>query len=344
MDKPSLGCRKKGEIFIIQTEIRPLYNPLAIDPGGIIALTEQGQLYEVLQVALFCNLFERLETTTSAQQLTDEMGWEEETTVRLLNVLVKAGYLTFFQGSYQNTALASTYFLPEHFLYLGHKLDSEISPNLSSFGLLRCLQKNPDTHISKEPKWDAERLRQIGVNALTGAVQSTVNSCDLTDVQHLLDLGGGHGFYSIALAQKYPQLKITLFDLPQVIGLARQFITRFHMEGQINLLPGDFLQNDIGSGYDVILCSNILHSDKRNILLPKVKKALRPGGNIILKCRIADCPDTLSNALNKLFWQVHGGKELFTQAEWQEFLSDHGFYNSKIVNVEGMFATMIASS
>lgn len=331
-------------MFIIQLEMRPLYHPLAIDPGGIMTIAEQGQLYDVLQVVLFCKLFEQLETIKSAQQLAAEMDWEEETTVRLLNVLVKAGYLAVFQGGYHNTILASTYLLPEHFLYLGHKFDDNLSPESSIFKLLRCLRKDQDTRISKEPKWDAERLRQIGVNALTGSIQNTVNSCALTDVRSMLDLGGGHGFYSIALAQKYPELKISLFDLPQVIALAHQFVARFHMEERINLLSGNFLQDDIGSGYDAILCSNILHSDKRNIVLPKVKKALRSGGIIILKCRIADCPDTLSNALTKLFWQVHGGKELFTQAEWRGFLSAHGFYGSKTVNVEGMFATMIGSS
>jgi len=328
----------------MQPEMRLLYNPLKIDPGEIMTITEQGQLYDVLQAVLSCKLFERLEKSKSVEQLADEMDWEGETTVRLLNVLVKAGYLTLFQGSYHNTALASTYFLPKEFLYFGHKFDGDLSLNSFGLKLLRCLQKDPDTHISKEPKWDPERLRQIGVNALTGSIQNTVNCCDLTNVRHMLDLGGGHGFYSIALAQKYPELKITLFDLPQVIALAHQFVGRFHMEEQINLLSGNFLQDDIGSGYDTILCSNILHSDKRDVVLPKVKKALQPGGRIILKCRIADCPETLSNAMNKLFWQVNGGKELFTQAEWRGFLSTHGFYDSKTVNVENMFATMIASS
>lgn len=328
----------------MQPKMRPLYNSLAIDPGGIITITEQGQLYAVLQVVLSCKLFERLEIAKPAEKLADEMDWEEETTVRLLNVLVKAGYLALLQGGYCNTALTNTYFLPKNFLYLGHKFDDDLSSDTSGANLLRCLQKDPDTRISKEPQWDPERLRQIGVNALTGSIQNTVNSCDLTNVKHLLDLGGGHGFYSIALAQKYPELKVTLFDLPQVIALTRQFVARFHMEKQINLLSGNFLQDDIGLGYDAVLCSNILHSDKRDIVLAKVRRALQPGGAIILKCRIADCPDTLSNALNKLFWQVHGGKELFTQAEWRGFLSAHGFYDSKTVNVESMFATMIASS
>jgi len=328
----------------MQPKMKHLYYPLTVDPGGIITITEQGQLYEILQVVLSCKLFERLETSKPAEQLAAEMDWEEETTVRLLNVLVKAGYLEFFQGGYRNTAVTNTFFLPEHFLYLGHRFDDGLLLNSSRSKLLRCLRKDPDTLISKEPKWDHEQLRQIGVNALTGSIQNTVNSCDLTDARYMLDLGGGHGFYSIALAQKYPELKITLFDLPQVIALAHHFIVRFHMEEQINLLSGNFLQDDIQSGYDTVLCSNILHSDKRDIVLAKVKKALRPGGKIILKCRIADCPNTLSNDLNKLFWQVHGGKELFTQAEWRGLLSAHGFYNSKTVNLEGMFATMIASS
>ncbi len=332
------------EMCIIQTRLGALYEPLPIDPGWIIASVEQGQMQEVLQAVLNLGLFQQLEVGKSAQQLANELEWEEETTVRLLNVLVEAGCLAVSQGEYCNTALANTYFLPENFLYLGHKFNEALSPDSFGFDLLRCLRKDPGTRISLEPDWNPEKLRQIGVNALTGSIQSTVNACDLTAVRSLLDLGGGHGFYSIALAQKYREMKITLFDLPQVVILAQQFIGRFQLAEQINLLAGNFLQGDIGSGYDAVLCSNILHSDKRDIVLAKVKKALNPGGTIILKCRIADCPNNLPNALNKLYWQVRGGKELFTQAQWQGFLAANGFSNSKTVNIEGMYATMTSSS
>ena len=93
-----------------------------------------------------------------------------------------------------------------------------------------------------------------------------------------------------------------------------------------------------------VIDRNILHSDKRDIVLGKVKKALCPGGVLILKCRIADCPDTIATALAKLVWLIYGGRELFTLEKWQGFLTSYGFTDIQTVNISEMSATIIAKN
>ncbi|SDF33133.1 hypothetical protein [Sporolituus thermophilus] len=72
----------------------------------------------------------------------------------------------------------------------------------------------------------------------------------------------------------------------------------------------------------------------------KAETALRPGGRLIVKCRVADGIDSLQSALARLVWLARGGKEMFRQADWLAFLAEHGFRNLRIVNVWGIFATI----
>jgi Predicted O-methyltransferase len=317
-----------------------LYDPLPTDPGAVLKFADEYQLYQVVAAACKVHLFESLQAKQSAGSLARQKGWDEVTTARLLHVLHHLGYLAEDAGTYQNAVIAAQFLLPGKLLYLGHQFPPDFSPGSLGFKLIRCLTKAPDCQESPEPDWNPERLRQIGVSGLSGSLQATVAAIDLPTAGHLLDLGGGHGFYSIALAQKYPSLTVTLYDLPQIIELANEYVRAFHLAERIRPVAGDFLRQDIGTGYDAVLCANILHSTKRDIVLDKVWQALAVGGRIIVKCRIADCPDTPATAMAKLIWQVRGGKELFSRDHWQQLLARQGFKEVTTLNVHGIFATM----
>ncbi len=322
--------------------VRPLYEPLPIDPAPLITLIDQWYLQETVQASLTLAIFQLLTIPKTANQLVAETDWHPETTIRLLNLLCQLGCLELTAAGYRNTPLAATYLTPASFLYYGGKYCEPLEAGSFGADLIRCLRQEPDTHISPEPSWTPDRLKQMGVFALDGFIQQTVKHIDLSQATRLLDLGGGHGFYSIAFAQKYPHLQVTLFDLPVITELAGQFITEFRLDDQITLLAGNFLLDPIGEGYDTVLCSNILHRDKRDLVLPKVYSALRPGGMLILRCRIADCPDNLSTALSKLYWQVRGGKDLYTLDDWKGFVAKHGFTGFTLHTVDDIFATITA--
>lgn len=320
----------------------PLYQPLPIDPAPLITLMDQWYVQETLQAALTLDIFSKLQTASTAADLAKNENWDQETTIRLLEVLLHTGCLERNGASYQVTSLAAVYLVPDSFLYYGSKFCEPL--NAGSFGsdLIRCLRQEPDTRISPEPQWTPERLRQMGAYALAGYIQNTVSRCDLRHVKHLLDLGGGHGFFSIAFAQKYPDLQVALFDLPAIATMAGEIINQFELGHRCNTVGGNFLHDPLGGPYDAVLCSNILHKDKRDIVLPKVYAALNPGGTFILRCRIADCPANLTTALSKLYWQVRGGKDLYTAEQWHDFVTPYGFRDFTLLGVDDIFATFTA--
>jgi ubiquinone/menaquinone biosynthesis C-methylase UbiE len=321
-------------------EYDSLYDPLPVSPGPVLDIADKNQLYQVVAVACRFGLFAALRGKRSAAELAGTNNLDEITAGRLLDVLAHLGLLREERGLYQVSPAAECYLQPDTLLYLGHMFPADFPPESFGHQLTRCLQGDPGCRESPEPVWNPERLRQIGVSGLNGSIQATVGAINLGAAARLLDLGGGHGFYSIALAQKYPALSVTLFDLPQVVALAGEHVRKFRLGERINLAAGDFLQDEIGTGYDAVLCANILHGEKRATILDKVRRALSPGGRIIVKGRIADCPPTLATALGKLVWQVRGGKELHSRTTWHGFLAQQGFADIRTLNIHGLFATM----
>lgn len=321
-------------------ELKNIVQPLPLDPAPLVVLAESQKFYQVLWLACNLEIFSGLEQSKTADQLAQEKNFEPTTTQYLLELLWQGGYLNKEGKLYKNSSLSAFYLREKNFLNFLHFFPANFP--LDSFGeqLRYCLQ-GEGPQPSPEPQWNVDRLRQIGVNSLLGSLQSTVKACNLTGVDSLLDLGGGHGFYSLAFAQQYSDLKVTLFDLPQVLPLAGQLIQKFALEKQITLMPGNFLQEEIGEDYGAVLCANILHRDKRQIVLNKVWHALKKDGKIIVKCRVEDCENNLSTALAKLEWHLKGGKELFPQEVWHGYLAERGFSQIETIAVQGFFATII---
>lgn len=95
-------------------------------------------------------------------------------------------------------------------------------------------------------------------SAKCGALQETVRvvleNVDFKKVRRLLDLGGGHGLYSIAFAKKNEDIQAFVFDLPPVTEKTKQFIEKYNVSN-VNLIPGDFFKDEIGNNYDLIFSS-----------------------------------------------------------------------------------------
>jgi SAM-dependent methyltransferase len=101
----------------------------------------------------------------------------------------------------------------------------------------------------------------------------------------LVDLGGGHGLYSIRFCQRYPDLSATIVDEAGPLETARTMIEAEHVTGRVSLREGNLLTDDIGGGYDMALLFNVVHyhlPDTNKELLAKVARALNPNGLLVV--------------------------------------------------------------
>ncbi|AKB21666.1 methyltransferase [Methanosarcina sp. WH1] len=149
--------------------------------------------------------------------------------------------------------------------------------------LPQILKRGPEI-VEKGPFF-GEVVQCMAENARCGLLQETVKvvreNVDFTKVKKLLDLGGGHGLYAIAFAKLNENLQAFVFDLPPVTQKAKDFIEKYGAS-RVDIIPGDFFNDEIGSGYDVIF-SSFNPGGKVPSLIPKISKALTPGGVFVTR-------------------------------------------------------------
>jgi SAM-dependent methyltransferase len=108
-----------------------------------------------------------------------------------------------------------------------------------------------------------------------------------TSARNLLDIGGSHGLYSVALCRRYSELRAVILDLPEAVEHAGQLLAREEMGERVRHVAGDARNADLGvETYDIILMSQLAHhfseSENRELAM-RVADALRPGGVFVLQ-------------------------------------------------------------
>ncbi|MFZ6030795.1 MAG: class I SAM-dependent methyltransferase [Chloroflexota bacterium] len=147
----------------------------------------------------------------------------------------------------------------------------------------------------------------------------------------LIDVGGCHGAYSMALAQRYPLLTATVYELPRVAPVAREIIAEAGMSAQVAVQEGDFQSQELGAGYDMALVFGVLNGESptgRPALIHKVFRAINPGGWIVLRDFVLDPnragpPEAAIFALQMLLATDAGGVD--TRTDWKTWLTMAGF-------------------
>ncbi len=97
----------------------------------------------------------------------------------------------------------------------------------------------------------------------------------------LLDVAGGHGWFSEALCRRHPSLHATVVDLPGSAVIGREIIAEHGTTGRVEHREGDAFEADLGGPYDGALLFNLIHhlSPEDNVrLFRRIHDALRPGG------------------------------------------------------------------
>ncbi|MCK6374113.1 MAG: methyltransferase [Zoogloea sp.] len=119
----------------------------------------------------------------------------------------------------------------------------------------------------------------------------------------LLDLGGGPGLVAIALVERHSDLQGVVFDFPETVAVAADNIAAKGLGGRLSTLGGSLATDDIGSGYDLIWCSSVLHFvPDIDVALRKILAALQPGG--VLVAVQAELPQAREAARSVVPWYL----------------------------------------
>lgn len=128
------------------------------------------------------------------------------------------------------------------------------------------------------------------------AAARLVGALELPAFAHLLDVGGGPAIWTIAFLRKYPKLQATLYDLPEVVPIARRHLEAAGLAERVRLVGGDFTRDAaLPPGADLAWVSAIVHQNSRaenRALFGKAHRALAGGGHILIRDHVMDAART----------------------------------------------------
>lgn len=146
----------------------------------------------------------------------------------------------------------------------------------------------------------------------------------------VLDVGGGDGTFLSALARRFPRLTLRLFDLPEVTRIGAARLEAEGLAGRTVVTGGDFLADALPTGADVITLVRVLHDhDDRPALalLEAARRALQPGGRLVIGEPMRDVPGTFASATVYLgfYLRAMGQGRMRSPAEVSTLLRAAGF-------------------
>ncbi|ADP77363.1 O-methyltransferase family 2 [Methanothermus fervidus DSM 2088] len=259
------------------TDVKKLYDILG-------SSSKYYKLFCVLYTATSLNLFDNLEEFKKPKDLSDKIGTHPRLTHILCEVLSNIGLLNKKKDKYKNTKIAEL-FLKTDSDYSQIEVIKNLYNGFKIWERLPSIMKSGPLHIDEEDFFEDNLIHALAAEILTGELQDTVNIVarlpEFQKARKLLDLGGGHGLYSIAFTTLNPNLKAYVFDFPNVIKDTRKYLETFNAD-RVKVIEGNFFVDDIGSGYDIIFFS-YNPGGKNPKLVPKIHKALNDGGIFITK-------------------------------------------------------------
>ncbi|MEI6642158.1 MAG: methyltransferase [Novosphingobium sp.] len=151
----------------------------------------------------------------------------------------------------------------------------------------------------------------------------------------MLDVGGGTGAFLRAVGMAAPQVRLGLFDLPDVVAGAETTLARDALIApRLTLHKGSFLHDPLPEGHDLITLVRILHDhdDEPALrILRAVRAALPPGGTLLIGEPMAGAPGgaAMGDAYFGLYLWAMGSGRPRRPAELGAMLRGAGFASWK---------------
>lgn len=307
----------------------------------VFAVARDFMRSRVILTAAELDLFGMIdEGHSTPSAMATHRGLDQRSLTRVLDCLVTFGLLTKDGETYSPTPEGQTYSSkhPESslpmLLHINRLWDTWSE-------LTMIVEQGPPTEKRPPKPMDpGDRRAFIGAMHVIGRTLSEeiVGALDVSRFKKLIDIGGGSGTYTIAFLKNNPQMRAVLFDLKDVIPMARERLESEGFLGRTELVEGDFYQDELPAGCDLALLSAIIHqnSPEQNLnLYKKIFRALDPGGMVLIRDHIMDDtrtrpPEGALFAINMLV-NTRGG-DTYTFAEVRDGLEGAGFNDVKILH------------
>jgi len=166
----------------------------------------------------------------------------------------------------------------------------------------------------------------------------------------LLDVGGGHGAFLRRVGEVYPQLRLGLFDLPEVAEAARVPLSEIVGAKRLTCHPGNFFEDAVPQGYDIISLVRILHDhddEPAAALLHNIRESLTPGKRLLIAEPMARIPgaEPMGEAFFGFYLWTMGSGRARSPAELIAMCRTAGFSSARLIaGPQPVIASMIIAT
>jgi predicted O-methyltransferase YrrM len=268
-----------------------------IDMGPLLDLIMGAERFQVLAIAIRHEIFNLCKYPKTLDEICGTLKTDPKITKKMLNALVAINLLSKKGDEYVNEPIANVFLIKDSPFYQGDyirleesgynlwpKLDQMLREGIRTIGMTKMKAKTENLEKVVDPTFTLTMANF----AMRGGVQQVVKVLsDLPEfkkAKRMLDLGCGTGIYSIGLALSNPNLEVTGFDIPPVLEITREFISRYGVGDRFKMRGGNYMQDDFGSGYDIVLASHTFYGYSKEMLLSllrRIYKALNDGGILV---------------------------------------------------------------
>jgi 2-polyprenyl-3-methyl-5-hydroxy-6-metoxy-1,4-benzoquinol methylase/DNA-binding transcriptional ArsR family regulator len=312
----------------------------ALNQAPAVMLDLAGALsYQAVSAAVRLELFDALaEQPMTAAELARRLQSQPRGIEALLQALEATGYVEARDGYYANSAMTRKWLVeddgfdgPAIMRFWDDALKT-LWPNASE--VIRSGERPVGIYdwVESDPIRNHSFQQSLVMPALSVGPEIARKLALPPAATRLLDVGGGHGVFSIMMCREYPNLKATVIDSPAALEVAAGHIATHDMVDRVSLLPGNMWQLDWGTDYDAVLLFNLLHhfdEATNSRLLNRARKALKPGGTVaILDQFTGKVPGSATKAIIRLvglMYHVFADGRVFEHDNLVTLLEGAGF-------------------
>jgi len=310
---------------------------LAPLPAGfaLYGLTAGRMIGVAQRVGIFAQL---LPEPATARRLAEELELQVAGTRLLCENLAGSDVLEQDGHTFSLPKRSRKWLDPSSDTYIGTWLEHTVTYWEWYGDLERVVREGGSFEIHREPAEEREYWRlyitgQYEIARLSAAEVAKAIKLGATPTA-LLDVAGGHGWFSAELCKRHPSLQATVLDLPGSARVGREIIAQAGMSDRVEHRDGDMFEADLGGPYDGALVFDIIHhlsGEQVTALLARVRQSLKPGGTVaILDMFRTDAKrQRASAAALGLLFHLTSGADLHSPSELAGYLREAGFQAPK---------------
>lgn len=241
----------------------------------------------------------------------DIAGWRLEV---LLSALIGLGLVRKSGKHYTNTRLCEKYYVRERSInwtrfYSDQCLEEyrallpleEMLSTERSYQEILGIKRKGYVQMMKDDPQAAHDFTHMLYHDHRSEAAALARYLDLRGHRRVLDLGGGSGVMSIALARKFRHLEVCIVDIEPVVRVTAKILRREKLSRRIKVVAGDMTRS-IPEGFDVIM---LCDTDNSTAILDMIWQSLPKGGMLVLAEEFSN--ESLTDPFYRLMWQLRSG-------------------------------------